>query len=150
MRQAARKRRKGFTLIELLIGVAIVSLLAMIAIPNVMKANRKARYGRAAADSKTATTSAVTYVLDKNVYPTSLAVLRANGYGGVGDLDPWKNSYELSPALLGGGPALSGQDIYVFSKGASGTGVYPTPFAAYSGAGGSVGYSSVYGAWTGD
>ncbi|MBP1775258.1 MAG: hypothetical protein H6Q86_1264 [candidate division NC10 bacterium] len=113
MSQTARKRRKGFTLIELLIGIAIVSLLAMIAIPNVMKANRKARYGRAAADAKTATTSAVTYALDKNVYPTSLAVLRANGYGSVDDLDPWKIPFELCPALLGGGPALSGQDIYV-------------------------------------
>jgi len=150
MSQVSRKRRKGFTLIELLIGIAIVSLLAMIAIPNVMKANRKARYGRAAADAKTATTSAVTYVLDKNVYPTSLAVLRANGYGSVGDLDPWKIPHELSPALLGGGPALSGQDIYVFSKGASGAGVYPDPFVVYSGPGGSVGYSSIYGAWTGD
>lgn len=150
MRQVSRKCRKGFTLIELLIGIAIVSLLAMIAIPNVMKANRKARYGRAAADAKTATTSAVTYVLDKNVYPTSLAVLRANGYGSVGDLDPWKIPHELSPALLGGGPALSGQDIYVLSKGASGAGVYPDPFVVYSGPGGSVGYSSIYGAWTGD
>lgn len=150
MSQVLRKRRKGFTLIELLIGVAIVGLLAMIAIPNVMKANRKARYGRAAADAKTATTSAVTYVLDRNMYPTSLAVLRANAYGSVGDLDPWKSPYELSPILLGGGPSLSGQDIYVFSKGASGAGVYPSPFVAYSGPGGSVGYSSIYGAWTGE
>lgn len=150
MSQVSRKRRKGFTLIELLIGIAIVSLLAMIAIPNVMKANRKAKYGRAAADAKTATTSAATYVLDRTVYPTSLAVLRANAYGSVADLDPWGIPYELSPVLLGGGPALSGQEIYVFSKGASGAGVYPIPFITHSGTGGSVGYSSVYGAWTGD
>ncbi len=150
MGQVSRKRRTGFTLIELLIGIAIVSLLAMIAIPNVMKANRKARYGRAAADSKTATTAAVTYVLDKNVYPTSLAVLRANGYAGIGDLDPWNNPYELSPALLGGGPALSGQDVYILSKGSSGMGTFPNPFTAHSGAGGSVGYSSIYGAWMGE
>jgi prepilin-type N-terminal cleavage/methylation domain-containing protein len=150
MRQAMRTRRKGFTLIELLIGIAIISLLAMIAIPNVMKASRKARYGRAAADVKTATTAAVTYALDKNVYPTSLAVLRANGYGALGDLDPWQIPYQLSPALLGGGPAVSGQDLYVFSKGASGAGVCPSPFLMSSGPGGSVGYSSVYGAWTGE
>jgi prepilin-type N-terminal cleavage/methylation domain-containing protein len=150
MRRSPRKRRKGFTLIELLIGIAIISLLAMIAIPNVMKANRKSRYARAAADTKTVTTSAITYVLDKNVYPTSLATLRSNGYGGVGDLDPWQIPYQLSPVLLGGGPALSGQDIYVFSKGAGGAGVYPDPFLAYTGPGGSAGYSSLYGAWAGD
>jgi|OpeIllAssembly_1097287.scaffolds.fasta_scaffold444364_1 Tfp pilus assembly protein FimT len=50
MLQATRTRRKGFTLIELLIGIAIVRLPAMIAIPSVMKAGRKARSGRAAAD----------------------------------------------------------------------------------------------------
>lgn len=78
----------------------------MIAIPNVMKANRKAKYGRAAADSKTATACAVTCALEKNVYPTNLTVLGASGYGGVGDLDPWKSPYELSPAFLGKGPGL--------------------------------------------
>ena len=150
MRQPTRTRRHGFTLIELLIGMAIISLLAMIAIPNVMRASRTAKYGRAAADVKTATTAAVTYVVDKNVYPTSLAVLRSNGYGSVGDRDPWTIPYELSPALRGGGPAVSGQEVYVFSKGASGVGVYPEPFVAASGPGGSVGYSSVYGAWTGE
>ena len=118
--------------------------------PSVMILRCSARMRRSPIPPPGRTTSAVTYVLDKNVYPTSLAVLRSNGYGGVGDLDPWKIPYELSPALLGGGPALSGQDIYIFSKGASGAGVYPDPFVAYSGPSGSVGYSSVYGAWTGD
>lgn len=77
-------------------------------------------------------------------------MLRFRGFGGIGEIDRWQSPYQLSPALLGGGPALSGQDVYVFSKGASGAGVYPDPFLAYSGPGGSVGYSSVYGAWTGD
>jgi prepilin-type N-terminal cleavage/methylation domain-containing protein len=149
MRQSTRKRRKGFTLIELLIGIAIVSLLAMIAIPNVMRANRQSRYARAAADAKTVTTSAITYVLDKNVYPTSIAALRSQGYGGMDDVDPWKTPYQLSPVLLGGGPPTAGQDVYVFSKGASAAGMYPTPFTPDTGIGGSVGYSSVYGAWTG-
>lgn len=149
MRRSLRKRHKGFTLVELLIGVAIISLLAMIAIPNVMKANRKSRYARAAADAKTVTTSAITYVLDKSVYPTSIAVLRSGGYGGMDDLDPWRTPYQLSPVLLGGGPPTAGQDVYVFSRGASAAGAYPDPFVSDTGEGGSVGYSSVYGAWTG-
>jgi prepilin-type N-terminal cleavage/methylation domain-containing protein len=150
MRPSPRNGGKGFTLIELLIGVAIIGLLAMIAIPNVQKARRKSKYSRAASEARMVTTSAMTYVLDKGVYPTSIAVLRSNGYGGIDDLDPWKIPYQLSPALLGGGPAISGQDIYSFSRGASGAGVYPDPFLTYTGPGGSVGYSSIYGAWAGD
>jgi len=150
MRRSLRKRRHGFTLIELLIGIAIVSLLAMIAIPNVMKANRKSKYARAATEARMVTTSAITYVLDKGVYPTGIALLRSGGYGAIGDLDPWQIPYQLSPVLLGGGPALSGQDVYMFSKGASGAGAYPSPFLEYTGPGGSVGYSSIYGAWAGN
>jgi hypothetical protein len=77
-------------------------------------------------------------------------VLRLRGFGGVGEIDRWQIPHQLPPVLLGGGPALTGQDNYVFSKGASGAGVYPDPFVAYTGSGGSVNYSSLYGAWTGD
>lgn len=117
MRRFFRKGGKGFTLIELLIAVAIISVLAMIAIPNVVKASRKSRYARAASETRMVTTSAMTYVLDKGVYPTSIGLLRSNGYGGMGDLDPWKIPYELSPVLLGGGPAVSGQDVLPSARG---------------------------------
>jgi prepilin-type N-terminal cleavage/methylation domain-containing protein len=149
MRHTLRRGRAGFTLIELLIVVAIIGVIAAIAIPNLLKASRRAKYSAAAANAKTAITQAMVYALDRGVYPTSISVIRAAGYGSIDDRDPWKTPYELSPSLLGGGPPGSGDEVYVFSKGASMTGGYPAPFTADTGAGGSAGYSSVYGSWTG-
>jgi competence protein ComGC len=144
-----RQPGKGFTLIELLIVVAIISLLSMIAIPNLISAQRRSRYSRAAADSKTATTQAMVYAVDKNVYPTSLQVIRNTGLSSIPDLDPWGILYELSPSMTSGSAPGYADDVYVFSKGPYGSGTFPVPFVLSTGAGGSVGYSSVYGSWTG-
>jgi len=140
---------KGYTLIELLIVVLIVSLLSLIAIPNLMSAARRSRYSRAAADSKTATTQAMVYAGDRNVYPTSIQIMRDAGMSNVSDVDPWGISYELSPTMTSGSVPGYGDDVYVYSKGPYGTGTFPSPFVLSTGAGGSVGFSSVYGSWTG-
>jgi prepilin-type N-terminal cleavage/methylation domain-containing protein len=144
-----RLPNKGFTLIELLIVVLIISLLSMIAIPNLMSAQRRSRYSRAAADTKTTTTAAMTYAVDKSVYPTSIMAIRDAGLAGVTDVDPWGNSYQLSPTLTSGSTPGYADDVYVFSKGPYGTAVFPDPFVPNTGSGGSVGYSSVYGSWCG-
>ena len=149
MGRVARKHPAGFTLIELLIVVVIIGLLAAIAIPNLLSAHRKARYSRAAADSKTLTTQAIVYGNDKNTYPTSIAALRAGSYANIADVDAWGTLYQLSPTLLSGSTTGSSDDVYLYSKGASAAGVYPVPFTNVTGDGGSVGYSSVYGSWTG-
>jgi prepilin-type N-terminal cleavage/methylation domain-containing protein len=137
------------TLIELLIVVAIIGVLASIAIPNLLSAARKARYARAASDSKTLTTQAIVYGNDKSTYPTSISALRLGGYANIPDNDPWAIPYQLSPTLLAGSKTGSSDDVYLYSKGASAVGLYPVPFTNSTGDGGSVGYSSVYGSWTG-
>ena len=94
-------------------------------------------------------TQAIVYAKDKGVYPTSLAVLREEGYAALSETDPWGNDYVLSPLLTQGSTPREGDNVYVFSKGREGTGVYPQPFTGETGEGGSVGYSSVGGSWMG-
>jgi type II secretory pathway pseudopilin PulG len=129
--------------------VAIIGILAAIAIPNLLSAQRKSKYSRSAADTKTAVTQSIVYGNDKNIYPTSLTVLRNSGYANVLDADAWSTNYVLAGVLTGGSVPGQTDDVYVYSKGASKTATY-TPGTSATGTGGAVGYSAVYGNFTGD
>jgi len=71
MTRYLKRDEKGFTLIELLIVVAIIGILAAIAIPNLITAQRRARYSRAAGDTKSIMTQAMVTTSDYNQTPVA-------------------------------------------------------------------------------
>ncbi len=76
-----KRDEKGFTLIELLIVVAIIGILAAIAIPNLITAQRRARYSRVAGDSRTITTQAQVLTSDNNLTPGQINLAGNCGSG---------------------------------------------------------------------
>ena len=63
------RRSGGFTLIELLIVISIIAVLAMIAVPNFLEAQTRARVARVKSDLRTLGTAMETYAADYSVYP---------------------------------------------------------------------------------
>jgi prepilin-type N-terminal cleavage/methylation domain-containing protein len=149
MRSFRQRTDKGFTAVETLIVVAIIGVLSMTAIANLAGAQRQTRYARAVSDAKNGVSQAMAYAAERKVYPTSIQEMRDAGLTNLCDVDPWGNAYILSPVLTGGLSPEPGDDVYIYSKGASSLGAYPVPFMPNTGHGGSVGYSTLYGSFTG-
>lgn len=71
MRQVAR----AFTLVELLIVIGIIAILVLIALPNMLEAQIRAKVSRARSDMRSLATAVEAYSVDNNHYAAPIAYL---------------------------------------------------------------------------
>lgn len=107
--------RKAFTLIELLIVVAIIAILALIAVPNFLEAQVRAKVSRCKSDMRSIAVAWEAYRVDWNCYPRDQDNWVGPGGGGALEngytqittpvayitsipFDPFFTAYSMNPA----------------------------------------------------
>jgi type II secretory pathway pseudopilin PulG len=138
-----------------LIVVAIIGILAAIAIPNLLNAQRRARVSRALADTKQIVTQTQLYLNDFNSYPDGatnalrLDRLQIAGYISKAS-DPFSPTSPTTAAYCYNSPPatqVAGQTDHIWAQsvGLANEACTDEPPAAGAN-GGRVGYSNAYGA----
>jgi len=88
-REASLYRQSGFQLIEILIALAVISVLAMVAIPSYSRYRDKVDNATAAADITTIVQTIERFYIENNHYPDSLADIHLDYLK-----DPWQHPYQ--------------------------------------------------------
>ena len=78
--------RRGFTLIELLIVIVVIAILALIVIPKLLTANRKAKEATLVSNLRQVRSAVETFYADTGYYPATLTVLTKSVLDGYTDL----------------------------------------------------------------
>lgn len=100
-------RRRGFTLIELLIVIVVIAILALIVIPRVMGAGRKAKEASLKGNLHQLRNAIEQFQSDTGCYPATLAALTLTAEPATG-VDSAGTSVDI-PAGSYKGPYLSAQ-----------------------------------------
>jgi type II secretion system protein G len=71
MLRRADRTETGFTVVEILVATAIIGILAAVALPNLLKAVRRAKQRQSMCDMRTLGTALEAYAADRNMYPAA-------------------------------------------------------------------------------
>lgn len=136
------RKQGGFTLLELLIVIVIIGILALLIIPNITSAPKKARDTQRKTDLRAIQKGLEEYYVSYNVYPAVLTQL-SDGSTGIPIIktiptDPNHNSttpYTYIPLPTGGPYATYTLNACLENSGDSGTDTAPA--TSYTGGSGS-------------
>jgi general secretion pathway protein G len=128
MSRMVDRRHKGFTLIEMLIVIVVIAILALIVIPRLLGAGRKAKEATLKGDLHQLRNAIQQFEADCGDYPAALADLQARPAAGsaganaiVLDVNGWQGPYLRTPdGNLPKDPFTSAADwVYDASPGAT-------------------------------